>query len=349
MAAHRILHILGTGKAICQMVEELATGLDPKQFQIEACFLRCGEFVEHFKARGIKAVCVDWTGSPTDPAGAARFAGLLLGGKYDIIHEHTGGRFLAQMSRSLGGCKIVRHVHGRATEKTGAVKTSLKLPRSAATIANSHIVAQACGDAGAVVIYPGIDISEFPFDPAPRTEVIVGTACRLEPVKGLPHLIEAIAILRNQAPALRVEIAGEGSLRESLECMTQQRGLSKQITFIGWQTELPALLASWSIFVLPSLDEGFGVAALEAMAAGLPVVATAVGGLAELVQDGQTGFLVPAAEPAELASRIQILLDSPDLREQMGRAGRLRAQESFSVSAMVNKTAALYSSLLSRA
>jgi glycosyltransferase involved in cell wall biosynthesis len=353
MAAHRILHVLGTadlaGNAICQMVENLATRLDPEQFTIDASFLRCGEFVERFKARGIKAACVDWSGSPTDPAGAARFARLVFRGKYDIIHEHTGGRFLTKMARNLGGSRIVRHVHGRAIEETGELPASLKLPQRDATIANSQIVAKACGDPDATVIYPGIDVSDFPFDPAPRPEVIVGTACRLEPVKGLQHLIDAFAMLKSQNPGLRVEIAGEGSQRESLKCMAQQHELSKQITFLGWKNNLPSTLASWSIFVLPSLDEGFGVAVLEAMAAGLPVVATAVGGLPELVQDGRTGFLVPAAAPADLARRIQTLLDSPDLRKEMGRAGRRRAQENFSVAAMVKETAALYTSVLQQA
>jgi glycosyltransferase involved in cell wall biosynthesis len=328
------------------MVENLATRLDPEQFEIEACFLRCGEFVERFRARGIKAICVDWCGSPTDPAGAARFARLLFSGRYDIVHEHTGGRFLAQISRNLCRGRIVRHVHGRANEKSGEVPSSLKLPPRDATIANSQIVARDCGDPVATVIYPGIDVREFPLDPAPHPEVIIGTACRLEPVKGLSYLIEAVAMLKNRNPALRVEIAGEGSLRGSLECMAQQRELSKQVTFLGWQRDLPSLLASWSIFVLPSLDEGFGVAALEAMAAGLPVVATAVGGLPEVVQDGRTGFLVPVAAPAELANRIQILLDSPDLRREMGRAGRLRAQENFSVAAMVKETVAFYARVL---
>lgn len=350
MAAHRILHVLGTadlaGTAICQIVERLAISLDPERYEIEACFLRPGEFTGRFKALGIKSTCVDWNGAPTDPLGAARYSKLLRSSKFDLIHQHTGGRFLTKLGRILTGAPVVRHVHGRACEEIGLISSSMRLPRRDVTIANSQVVAEACGDPHAMVIYPGIDVNEFRPDRAARQDVIVGTALRLEPVKAIPTLIEAIAIVAGDRPSIRLEIAGEGSLRTDLEKDVVRLGMSGNVSFLGWRKDLASVLRSWSIFVLPSLDEGFGVAALEAMASGLPVIASDVGGLRELVQDGQTGFLVPAGQPADFAAKIRLLLDDPDLRATMGAAGRQRAQERFSIPEMVRRTAALYDSLL---
>lgn len=350
MPVNRVLHVLGTanfaGTAICQIVEDLAIGLDKEQFRIEACFLRCGEWMERFTSRGIKCTCVDWSGSPGDPIGAARYASLLLLGRFDLIHLHTGGRFLTQMSRAISSGKIVRHVHGRASEKTGVASTEIDLPSSDAVIANSRAVADACTHSNAVVIYPGIRVTDFHPDRALGTNLIVGTACRLEPVKAVPTLIQAIAIVVRNHPSVRLEIAGDGSLHARLEEDVARLGISGNVSFLGWQKNMPSLFSSWSIFVLSSLDEGFGAAVLEAMASGLPVIASDVGGLSELVQDGETGFLVPPGASGEFASKICLLLNDRALRAKMGAAGRSRAQERFSTTAMVRETAELYKNLL---
>lgn len=350
MAAYRILHVLGTagpaGTATCRIVENLARGLSPERYAVEACFLARGEFVERFRFLNIKTNCVEWSGSPAAPLGAARYAGLLLSGKFDLIHLHTGGRFITKMSRCIGGAKIVRHVHGRATEETASVSTTISLPKCNATIANSRVVADACGDSNVVVIYPGIDVNKFHPGETPPSEVVVGTACRLEPVKGTQTLLQAIAILAKDHPSVRLAIAGEGSLRQQLEKQAAQLGIQDKVLFLGWRDDVCSLLQSWSIFVLPSFDEGFGVAVLEAMASGLPVVASDAGGLRELVVDGQTGFLVPVGDPDALADKILLLLRDPDLRIGMGSAGRRHARESFSRAEMVRKTADLYESLL---
>jgi glycosyltransferase involved in cell wall biosynthesis len=105
---------------------------------------------------------------------------------------------------------------------------------------------------------------------------------------------------------------------------------------------MPLVMASWDIFVLPSLDEGFGVAALEAMAAELPVIASAVGGLPELIGDGESGLLVSPGAPAELASCIRDLMNDRQRRLSMGIAGRQRALQHFSVSEMVDRMIAVY-------
>jgi glycosyltransferase involved in cell wall biosynthesis len=200
-------------------------------------------------------------------------------------------------------------------------------------------------DPRALVIYPGINASLFPEKRTPHQGFVIGTACRLEPIKGLRYLLEAVAVLTRQIDNLRLEIAGEGSLRSFLEQECHRLGISGHVSFLGWREDLPNVMAGWDVFVLPSLDEGFPIAALEAMAAGLPVIASAVGGLLELVQDGETGWLVPAAAPAELATRLREMMSDGRRREAMGIAGRQRALRDFSIATMVEQTVAVYDGL----
>ena len=277
----------------------------------------------------------------------ARYAALLRSAEFSIIHQHTGGRLLTGMGRRLTQARIVRSVHARASEETGLVSPNGRLPRSDATIANSRIVAEFAGDPDAVVIYPGIDASSFATARKAHEGVVIGTACRLELIKGLGYLLQAAVPLVSQFPDLRLEIAGDGNLRAALEDECSGLGISGQVAFLGWQEDLTPVMAGWDIFALPSLDEGFGFAALEAMAAGLPVVATNVGGLPELLVDGQTGWLVPARDPAMLADCLKRLIADGEKREAMGAAGRRRARQEFSLSRMVEQILAVYNRVLS--
>ena len=349
MTKRRVLHVMGTaepaGTAIFRIIESLAEAIDSEKYEITVCSLVDGEFVDRFNELGLRSSCVHWSGALSDPMGAARYARLLRSTNPDIIHLHTGGRLLTRMGRLLTHARIVRHVHGRASEVTGAVPDTFVLPERDALIANSQIVADFTGDPRAIVIYPGIDVSGFLLPRTPHDGVVVGTACRLEPVKGISCLIEAMAMVKNEFPGLRLEIAGDGSLRDLLTRQAVDLGVSKQVSFLGWRHHLPPILAGWDIFVLPSLDEGFGVAALEAMAAGLPVIASAAGGLPELVRDGESGLLFPPGKPTELASRLRELINDREKRLSLGLAGRRRAAQHFSVTQMVGKVFAVYDEL----
>jgi glycosyltransferase involved in cell wall biosynthesis len=131
-----------------------------------------------------------------------------------------------------------------------------------------------------------------------------------------------------------------------MEAKAKAMQLSEDVIFTGIRQDVPNILGLLDVFVLPSLWEGLPIALLEAMAAGLPVVATAVGGTPEVVVEGETGFLVPPRDPEALAEAILRLLREPDLRRRMGEAGRKRVAEHFSVEQMVQKTEALYEHLL---
>jgi glycosyltransferase involved in cell wall biosynthesis len=349
MKPRRVLHVLGTaepaGFAIFQMVESLAQAVDPARYEIHACFLKRGELAGRLQRSGVKATCINWSSGIRSPWGVARYAALLRSTQFSIIHQHVRGRSLTIMRRLLTRARLVHHLHGRASELTGIVPPSCNLPQRDALIANSRIVADHSRDPRAVVIYPGINVFDFSVSHTAHKGMVIGTACRLEMIKGLNYLIEALAVLAPDFPDLRLEIAGAGSLRGDLERYSCQLGVSDIVSFLGWREDLPSVMAGWDIFVLPSLDEGFGVAALEAMAAGLPVIASAVGGLCELVLNGKTGWLVPPASPAQLAHRLRELINDRQKREAMGVAGRLRAFRDFPTSRMVDQIIAVYDSL----
>jgi glycosyltransferase involved in cell wall biosynthesis len=164
--------------------------------------------------------------------------------------------------------------------------------------------------------------------------------------KGVDVLLRALAALAKDGLHPSLWIAGEGPERASLEAMARDGGLADQVRFLGRRTDIADLLGACDIVVIPSRREGLGVTALEAMAAGRAVVASAVGGLAEAVLDRRTGLLVPAENPAALAAALAELLSDASLRDALGRAGPRRVAESFSAEQMVESYARLYESVL---
>ena len=155
--------------------------------------------------------------------------------------------------------------------------------------------------------------------------VVIGTAARLSPEKGIAYLIEAFAALRRRfGERLTLRLAGEGPERQKLEALVRRLGVGEAVDFRGWveHEELPAFLRELDVFVLPSTAEGFGVAAVEASATGLPVVATSVHGIPDVVRDSVTGLLVPAKDATALATAIGRLVEDEGLRRRLGAAGR---------------------------
>jgi glycosyltransferase involved in cell wall biosynthesis len=199
------------------------------------------------------------------------------------------------------------------------------------------------------VIHSGVD--PVPFRKERRRKPIsapraIGTVAVLEERKGHRFLLEAAALLRQRGCQLRIHFAGDGSWRNELQTMTAQLGLEKEVVFHGFVADIPAFLADIDIFVLPSLYEGLGVAAIEAMAAGKPVIATRAGGLPELVEDGINGFLVPEGDPEMLAESISRLLSREGLIEEMGQKGWERVQRDLTMEQMAKKNEHYYYELL---
>jgi glycosyltransferase involved in cell wall biosynthesis len=176
----------------------------------------------------------------------------------------------------------------------------------------------------------------------PVDGTLVGTVARLDPVKRLDVLLRALADLEG----VLAIVVGYGSEEARLRALAEQLGIADRIWFVGHQRDVQSWLAALDVFVLSSDWEGMSNALLEAMAAHLPVVATATGGTPDVVVEGVTGFLVPPGDAPALAQAIEALLLHPDWRDRMGQAGRQRVVEHFSVEQMVERTQALYQSLL---
>lgn len=171
---------------------------------------------------------------------------------------------------------------------------------------------------------------------------VVLTAARLISQKGHIHLLEAAA----RIPEALFQLAGDGPERASLEAKARELGVNDRVRFLGYREDVPALLASCDLFVLPSLYEGLPLAMLEAMAAGKPVIASAIGGIDEAVVHDETGILVPPADPAALAGAIRQVLFNPPLARRLGAAGRARVERDFSAESMVQGVVRVYDEVL---
>jgi glycosyltransferase involved in cell wall biosynthesis len=192
------------------------------------------------------------------------------------------------------------------------------------------------------VVPLGIDLDRFEAGtPAlERNGPIIGNVARLAPQKGQRYLIEAAPAVLARHPEARFVVVGDGELRAELE--RQAAPLGDRMVFTGARHDVPDLLASFDVFAFPSLYEGLCVAVIEAQAAGVPVVATPVGGIRETVVDGETGFLCPPRDPAALSERIIACLDQPGQARKMAETARRRVRERFSEQRMVEETLALY-------
>jgi L-malate glycosyltransferase len=176
--------------------------------------------------------------------------------------------------------------------------------------------------------------------------LLVLSVGRLTEQKGHVHLLEAIPGVLEKFPDTVFAIAGDGPFRAELEARAQQLGVSKSVHFLGTRSDVPTLLQMAHIFALPSLWEGLPIAMLEAMAAGLPVVATRVEGVEEVIVDGENGLLLPPADPESLKIALLRLLAQPDLRVNLGTAGNTLVQGGFSLDQMGKRYEDLFVSLL---
>lgn len=181
---------------------------------------------------------------------------------------------------------------------------------------------------------------------------VLGTVGRMQAIKDPANLVRAFAALHGLRPGFRgrlgLVLVGEGPERGECERLVTEAGLADAVCFAGERRDIPELMAALDLFVLPSRAEGISNTILEAMAAGRPVVATAVGGNGELVAEGRTGALVPPQDPEALALALARYLDEPELAERQGRAGRARIEECFSLSAMVRGYDDVYQALLEK-
>jgi len=190
------------------------------------------------------------------------------------------------------------------------------------------------------VVPLGIDLERFRNGRPTLEGRIVGNVARLAEQKGQRDLIAAAPHVLERHPDVRFVVAGEGELRDELERLAEPLG--DRFTFLGAREDVPDLLASFDVFAFPSRFEGLCLAVIEAQAAGVPVVATPVGGIRETVVEGETGWLVEPRDVEALAERISWCLDNPDEPRRVAAEAQRRVLERFSVDRMVAETLALY-------
>jgi glycosyltransferase involved in cell wall biosynthesis len=205
------------------------------------------------------------------------------------------------------------------------------------------------------LVHYGLDPAAVPIDPAARQKLceelgvhpnapVAGSICRLTEQKGLSYAIRAFWQIAEQAQGAQYVVVGDGPLRQSLQREAEGFGLGQRVHFLGWRDDAGSLIGAFDVLLMPSLWEGFGLVALEAMAASRPVIASRVSALPEIVESGVTGFLAEPADPSALAECLLHLFENPALAREMGENGRRRLEAEFSATQMIDRTLTVYQS-----
>ncbi len=293
-----------------------------------------------------------------DPGGALRLRALLRRERIEVLYSFLFHGNL--MARLVGGwCRVpVRISAERIAGWDGRLRRLLnRLTAGLATrvVAVSEAVRDETARALRVaperiaVIPNGVDTQEFTPASRPVEAPVIGCTGRLHRKNGHPTLLDAFAAVRQALPEARLLLVGDGPERGSLERTVARRGWGEAVTFAGEQAEVRPWLHRMAVYVQPSIAEGISNSILEAMACGLPVVATRVGGTPEVVEDGVSGLLVPPKDSAALAIALVTLLGDPSRRAAMGAAGRDRVARGFNETDMVQRTTAFLDALVGAA
>ena len=308
-------------------------------FRLWAGFAKeCVRLAKIFRNHPVDILHTQNTGCEESPI-AAKLAGI----RTVIGTFHVDSTYDLDRSRSGAGHRILEVVSNRLLDLAIAVSAATR----SNWIARSNIPGRRV-----MVVHNGINADsicrKFQLSEArhrlgiPIDAVVVGGVGRLEAAKGFSYLLSAAALLRPANPRLCVVIAGAGPDLESLKNQAINLGIADIVHFLGFQADVQLVFDSMDVFCMPSLCEALPFALLEAMASGLPAVATTVGGIPEVILEGVTGSLISPKNPSLIASKLQHLLDDPANRSQLGSCGRQRVIDLFSEAAMVKKTIDLY-------
>jgi glycosyltransferase involved in cell wall biosynthesis len=263
------------------------------------------------------------------------------------FHGHVLSGYFGRAGNIL--VRLAERMLGAFTDRTVAISD-----RQRDELVNRFRVAAA---ARTTVVPLGLDLQPLLALPAdapnlrrdlriPDRDVVVGYVGRLVPIKNIAMLVRAFAEARKPQPDMWLVLAGDGPLRLELEALAREGGVADRVRFLGWTENLAALYATFDICALSSSNEGTPVAIIEAMAAGRAVIATAVGGVPDVVDAGRTGLLVPTGDIASMAASLQRLSRDPAERRVLGAAARLEAGRRFSIERLVDDIDKLYRQVL---
>jgi len=343
----------------------LAARLDRSRFVPSVACLRAETpYLEEFRARGVEVRLFGMRGyfhfKPL-----REFNRFLRAERFDLVHTHLyRDAVYARPLGKLAGAAVVSTLHSRYV---GRSRTQLRLDAFTARWADCLTAVSASVKKFAVeregiperkirVIYNGIDTSLYLVKTGTREKVraelgvgpgefLIGSMGHLSREKGFRYLIEAAPEILRAFPACRFLILGEGELEKDLRARAAAAAPGKFV-FPGFRGDIPRALSAFDIFVLPSLSEGLSVALIEALAAGVPVVASDVGGNPEVTGAGEAGIGVPSRDHSALARSVKELLGDSARREKLGRSGRERARRLFDLEVMVRNYQDLYEEIL---
>jgi len=346
-----------------RVVINLMNHADPARYRsVLYCLGHGGALVPEVEAAGHRVRCFDKRPG-MDWFLLSRMARALREDLAGIVHPHNFsplvyGSLAAVVTPARG---VVYTAHGAKTsgrrkhlffQRLGLVDEIVFVSADARSVA---LESRAVRRRGTRTIVNGIDIgryadggdrekvrSEFGFTPE---SPVLGIVARLTPAKDHAMLLRAFSRVLEHYPSARLLVVGDGELGDEIRTCRDELALGERVVFTGARNDVPALLSAMDLFVLSSSTEGLAMTLLEAMAARLPVVATAVGGNAEAVADGETGVIVPPRDEVVFADAIRRLLDDPAAMQRMGQAGLERARRQFSTEAMVGAYVELYERL----
>ncbi len=361
----------------------LCSHLDPSLYDITLIVgdtkhptLKTDEFLKRFKGRTVIVPQLQRDINPvTDIPAFWSLYSIFRKGRFDIVHTHTAkAGALGRLAAALTRVPVIIHtphghnLYGYFNKRRSAIIARIEkfLTRftdeiiALTELERSDYVKFGVATEGKIsVIYQGLELDKLVrdwksarilgnvFKIGPDTRV-VGMVGRLEPVKGSSVFIEAAAHIAKLCPNVKFIIAGEGSLKASMEKRAQELGISAKVIFAGWRDDIPDIISLMDIMVLPSLNEAVGIALIEAQAEGVPVVASKVGGIPEVVKDKKTGILVPPSDTVAIADAVVSLLGDKPKCAAMGEAGKVWVRGRFRAEDMADKMSALYMRLLNK-
>lgn len=357
---------LGVGGTESHLLE-LASRIDRKKFEVVVVSLKSGgALVSELRSRGVRVLSLNGKGK-LDIRVLFRLREILRSERPDVVQSflfwaNVASRLVRQAGKKV--CVVSAYHDQVALEGwLNRLVDRMTMRWTSRLVCCSDAVRRSVksrigGREEQFVVIPfGVEAGRFRgMAPLLRSELglqegvpIIGTVCRLvEPKKGLRFLLEAVVQLEKEVdgPSCQILIVGDGPAEGHLRVMAQQLGIASRVIFAGVRRDIPQLLPLLDAFVLPSLYEGFGIAILEAMAAGRPVVATTVGGIPEFVTNGETGILVAPSDAAALARAIQRVLSNPEEARQMGLRGQRHVQEHFEIATVVRRHEEVYEACL---
>ena len=296
-----------------------------------------------------------------NPAVVTILIKLLREIKPDIIHTHLfQARFYATVAHFFCNRSIlITHKHNNVNLKKHNIFILLemisiffnkKIIAISESVKRSLMRYEFVPSKKIIVLHNGIEYQKFKKTANSKiisiqNPIIIGTVCRLEKQKGIRYLLLAMNSILAKFPSAQLEIIGDGSLLEELKELSKNLGISNSVNFFGKFTDVIPFYKRMDIFILPSIYEGFGIVLLEAMAAGLPVVASNVDGIKEVVVDAESGILISPKNPEAIASAVIQLIENPQLVKSLVENGLKRARL-FDIQEHVMKLESLYSNLL---